>query len=111
MSNTKAEDRRTSRILHEFFVIAWIALATPVMHGSNPSEWRFWQYEQGLADSYVSAITRSPNDIYWICHGELLSLSRMDGMEVRKIPSPTLPNRFDSLNGSSGWSFNKNVLL
>jgi signal transduction histidine kinase/CheY-like chemotaxis protein/streptogramin lyase len=78
--------------------------------GANPTLWRSWQAEQGLADSNIEAISRDQNGAVWVVHGDTRALTRFDGRSFARVPSPARYNRFDSLDGKSGWIADANGL-
>jgi signal transduction histidine kinase/CheY-like chemotaxis protein/ligand-binding sensor domain-containing protein len=76
------------------------------LYASNPAEWRFWDSSDGLAERYVSAISRDPTGALWLAHGDVAALSHFDGRRFSRIPTP-FPyngNSFDSLDGRDGWA-------
>ena len=74
------------------------ALSTPAVEASNHGEWRLWQSEQGLADSYVAGIARSPNDVYWVSHGDPWSLCEVPARDGDRID-------WESGDGISGTEY------
>src|ERR1700677_4981776 len=71
-------------------------ISSPALCGAASAEWRYWQTEQGLKDSYIEALDRSPNGIFWAVHSDVAGLSRFDGRDWVRIPAPSLNNQFDS---------------
>ncbi|MGC9971737.1 MAG: response regulator [Bryobacteraceae bacterium] len=90
--------------------LAWFGLSVSNLFGTNPALWRSWQVEQGLADSNIEAISRDRNGVVWVVHGDTPALTRFDGRDFTRVPSPARYNRFDSLDGKSGWIADTNGL-
>ena len=78
--------------------------------GADSEDWRYWQADQGLADSYIMSISRDPTGAIWMVHGDELAMTRFDGRSFTIIQSPLLYNRFESLDGQSGWVADHNGL-
>ena len=79
--------------------------AMPILAASS-TEWRFWDFEDGLAQSFVAAISRDRTGTIWATHGDMRSISHFDGRSTVLIPSPYSNNgrRFDTLDGINGWA-------
>jgi len=90
--------------------IAWFVMSASSASAGNSGEWRYWQAEQGLADSYVVSVTRDSNGAVWMSHGDSYAITRFDGMNFSILESPLLFNRFDSLDGQNGWVADHNGL-
>src|SRR5258708_5154053 len=86
--------------------VGLLGLVVFPLHAANPAEWRFWDSNDGLAQSFVAAISRDPTGAIWATHGDIRSVSRFDGRKVALIPSPYSNNgrRFDTLDGTNGWA-------
>jgi signal transduction histidine kinase/CheY-like chemotaxis protein len=80
------------------------------LQGGTSPEWRYWQTEQGLGDSYIESVSRTPDGLYWAVHADVAGLSRFDGRDWVRIPSSFLRNQFDSLDGRNGWIFSGNTI-
>jgi diguanylate cyclase (GGDEF)-like protein len=82
------------------FAALW---ALPPLHASAP-EWRFWQAQQGLTDSYIGSISRDPSGAIWAVHGDVPAITRYDGNGFTAVKSPVFVyKQFDSLDGKNGW--------
>jgi diguanylate cyclase (GGDEF)-like protein len=77
---------------------------------AGASEWRYWQREQGLADSFVVAVSRDQTGGLWMVHGDVPAITRFDGRTLSLIESPPLYKRLDSVDGKSGWILDQNGL-
>ena len=91
-------------------LIVWFAMSASSTPAADSGEWRYWQTDQGLADSYVVAVSRDAGGTLWVTHGDVYAMTRFDGMHVSIIPSPMLYNRFDTLDGQTGWVADHNGL-
>ena len=90
--------------------LALFAVCISSARGDDKGDWRYWQAEQGLADSYIMSISRDPTGAIWMVHGDELAVTRFDGRTFTIIQSPLLYNRFESLDGRSGWVADHNGL-
>lgn len=79
------------------------AAAIPSLSTAGSSTWRYWQAEQGLADSNVDFIERDAKGSLWAVHGDVPAISRFDGLVWTRVPAPARQNRFDSVDGQNGW--------
>ncbi len=86
------------------------AMCVLPVRADDTGDWRYWQAEQGLADSYIMSISRDPTGAIWMVHGDELAMTRFDGKRFNIIESPLLYNRFDSLDGHNGWVADHNGL-
>ena len=93
-----------------YLTLLLVAVFATKLSAGTSNEWRYWQAEQGLTDSYIESVSRTPEGIYWAVHADVAGLSRFDGREWVRVPSPFLRNPFDSLDGHSGWIFAANTL-
>ncbi len=50
--------------------------------------WRFWDATDGMAESYTLALGKGPDGTLWVRHGDIRSMSVLDGYSVRTIPEP-----------------------
>ena len=87
-----------------------VAVSAAKLSAGTSNEWRYWQAEQGLTDSYIESVSRTPEGIYFAVHADVAGLSRFDGREWVRIPSSFLRNPFDSIDGQNGWIFAANTL-
>jgi len=80
-------------------------MLTPILRltAADAREWRYWQAEQGLADSHIGCINRDGGGAIWASHGDVPALTRFDGRKPTLVSAPQIYQRFDSLDGSSGW--------
>ena len=78
----------------------------PRVWAADSAEWRFWNSNNGFGEDFIAAISHDATGSIWTTHGDLRSLSRFDGREIVKVPSPYSNNgrRFDSLDGKNGWA-------
>jgi signal transduction histidine kinase/DNA-binding response OmpR family regulator len=81
-----------------------LALSVSALRAAS-AEWRHWQSNQGLVDSYIESISRTPDGVYWAVHADVAGISRFDGRDWVRIPAGFLRNQFDSLDGRNGWVF------
>jgi diguanylate cyclase (GGDEF)-like protein len=88
-------------------VLGFAGTPSPV-EGRN--DWRFWQEQQGLADSYVGGLSRDLNGGVWMVHGDISAVTRFDGRDFTVVQSPPLYQRFDSADGKNGWAVDQNGL-
>ena len=49
--------------------------------------WRHWQGNDGLPESYTTAVTLDANGNVWAKHGEVSHMSLLTGYEVQRIPA------------------------
>ena len=49
--------------------------------------WRHWQANDGLPDSYTTAITLDPKGNVWAKHGDVSAMSLLTGYEVQRLPA------------------------
>jgi len=91
-------------------VMLLTSLATVRAFGADSGQWRQWQADQGLADSNVEFLNREPSGAIWAVHGDAPQITRFDGRHFLKIGSVPRYNRFDSLDGHSGWVWDTNGL-
>jgi signal transduction histidine kinase/DNA-binding response OmpR family regulator/ligand-binding sensor domain-containing protein len=89
-------------------VLLWPCLTA--LYAASVGEWRCWQAEQGLADSFVASVTRDPNGVVWLTHGDVHAITRFDGRRFTPIKSPSLFKGFDSQDGANGWVADQNGL-
>lgn len=68
-------------------VWALALLGSRMAHGESGSNWRFFTSQDGLHDSYTTAVSWSPRGNVWVKHGELDMLTILDGYESRPFPS------------------------
>src|SRR5688500_17552340 len=59
-------------------VIAWMCSA---------ETWRHWQGNDGLPESYTTAITLDPHGHVWAKHGDVSDMSVLTGYEVHRFPA------------------------
>jgi signal transduction histidine kinase/DNA-binding response OmpR family regulator len=78
-------------------------MAAPPLSAAGSSIWRYWQAEQGLADSNVDFIERDMKGSLWAVHGDVPAISHFDGLRWTHVPAPARHNRFDSADGQNGW--------
>ena len=55
----------------------------------KPPHWRFWRASDGLGESYTFTITISPNGNVVANHGEVYTMSWLDGYSVHMNPIPS----------------------
>jgi signal transduction histidine kinase/CheY-like chemotaxis protein len=79
------------------------ALLAPAAFAESFGEWRYWQAQQGLADSYIVGLSRQPNGDLWAVHGDLPAVSRFDGRNFTIFKSTPVFQGVDSLGGESAW--------
>ncbi len=84
-------------------LIVGVALTTVPPVAGHAGEWRTWQAGQGLGDSFIAGLSRDGTGAIWAVHGDFPALTRMDGRTFDLIGSPALYNRFETLDGKSGW--------
>jgi signal transduction histidine kinase/CheY-like chemotaxis protein len=87
-------------------LLLWLGLvasSAPCLQAANLSAWRYWQAEQGLADSNVDFIERDAKGALWAVHGDVPAITRFDGRVWTKAGAPARHNRFDSVDGRNGW--------
>src|SRR5947207_7341436 len=77
---------------------------------ANSPEWRYWQAQQGLANTYIDVLSRTPDGAVWAIHGDASLISRFDGRSFTSMPSPFVYGRFDSIDGRNGWIADRNGL-
>jgi signal transduction histidine kinase/CheY-like chemotaxis protein/ligand-binding sensor domain-containing protein len=87
-----------------------ITVCVSPLRGDDTGNWRYWQAEQGLADSFVMSVTRDPTGAIWMVHGDEPAITRFNGRNFTIIHSPMLYNSFESLDGCSGWVADHNGL-
>jgi signal transduction histidine kinase/CheY-like chemotaxis protein len=75
-------------------------LASAVLQAA---EWRYWRADEGLAASYIGSLSLDRTGVLWVLHGDFTHLTRFDGRRFTAIQSPRLFNRFESLDGQTGW--------
>ena len=87
------------------FLTAWILLAAPAsgLFAASSGEWRYWQAQQGLADSYIHAISRDAKGGIWAVHGDLQAISHFDGRSFTVVKVGPASQALDSLDGKDGW--------
>jgi signal transduction histidine kinase/CheY-like chemotaxis protein len=49
--------------------------------------WRHWQANDGLPESYTTAITLDPKGNVWAKHGDVSDMSLLTGYEVQRLPA------------------------
>jgi len=84
-------------------LVRWLQLLALVVGPASAGDWRYWQARQGLADSFVSTISRDAGGAIWITHGDVPAISRYDGWTFVTAKSPSLYKGFDTIDGKSGW--------
>lgn len=65
-----------------------IALMARLHAAEDLPNWRLFTSRDGLAESYIAAVTISPRGVVWLRHGDGAAATRLDGYEVRTIPTP-----------------------
>ena len=84
------------------FPAVWLLAAGGGLHADDNLLWRTWGKADGLAETYASSITVSPNGHTYVRHGSIGSMSVFDGYRVTTIPDPS--------NGiQSGWGEKERV--
>jgi diguanylate cyclase (GGDEF)-like protein len=93
-------------------VLALLALtvSSESASGAGANEWRYWQKQQGMADSFVAAVSRDQAGGLWLTQGDIAALTYFDGRKFTQLSAPLLHKRFDSIDGKSGWSVDMNGL-
>ncbi len=69
---------------------ALLLLAVALRAQGPPPSWRFWDVADGLQESYCRRLAVDPSDNVWIRHGEVRSMSVLDGYSSHKVPEPRL---------------------
>ncbi len=85
---------------------------------SEPSPyWRVWTTSDGLVESWSGALTVSPAGRLWVTHGQVKSMSRLDGWSdadrnfVHVYPSPAAAIRVYENTAGQFWSISTDGLL
>lgn len=94
----------------ESFLVCLIVLVLALFgtraQASSAGEWRYWQAQQGLADSFVATISRDLTGALWVVHGEPDPdvITHFDGRDFTFVKAPSVLKQFDSVDGKNGWS-------
>ncbi len=91
-----------------FFAFAFSAIA----HAQPSANWRIFRANDGLADSFSSAVYVSPHTNIWVKHYDGDAISVLDGYSISKLQSPG-KNYFRIYESRSGqlWSLATNGLV
>lgn len=79
--------------------------------------WRVWTTSDGLVESWSGALTASPTGRLWVTHGQVKSMSRLDGWSdadrnfVQVYPSPDAAIRVHENSTGQLWSISLDGLL
>jgi signal transduction histidine kinase/streptogramin lyase len=85
-----SQSKRSSRLMVRIISLIGLLLYTCSLcvYADITKQWRYWTSADNLTESYCPDITISPNGYVWISHGDVPTVSRLDGYTVRKIPAP-----------------------
>ncbi len=61
-------------------------------YAQRPAHWRVYRAVDGLARSWCTAVTVSPQGRVWVRHGDQDPVSWLDGFDIRQIPAPPNSN-------------------
>ena len=79
--------------------------------------WRFWTPEDGLTESWTASITHSPSDTILASHGQVKTMSRLNGwgdennIFVTQIPNPAQGAKVCETESGQLWSIIPGALL
>jgi len=90
----------TKPLLATAGLLAWTGTASP----QNPPVWRFWEVGDGMAESYTVGITIDAAGRVWAQHGEVNTMSWLDGYSVHQVPSPRFGRRVHAGPGQRLWT-------
>jgi signal transduction histidine kinase len=66
--------------------LGWLSCV--LVEAQKASNWRMYKAADGLRESLTTAVTPSPRGNLWIRHGEMDTLSVLDGYTIRHLPAP-----------------------
>ena len=92
---------RPHRTLCRVLLTAALASSFSAAFGASFGEWRYWQAQHGLADSFIQAISRDPSGAIWAVHGDIPAITRFDGRSFTLVKSPARFNPFHSAGDPS----------
>ena len=92
--------RMRSKCRFLIFVASLLAAVT-ASRAQNASSWRVYKSADGLPETIASSVTVEPHGAVWVKHLNAESISRLDGYEIKTIPSPGLGNNriYESAGG------------
>ena len=66
------------------------------------SEWRVYKAADGLPETFVTAITIGPRGTVWVRMPNVEAIGRLDGYDLKGLPSPGLGSSPTSPTGTPG---------
>src|ERR1700704_917977 len=75
----------------------------PVWSQSSPT-WRLWTIADGLRESYTTRVAMG-SGVFWAKHGDVDTISQLDGYSVKGIPDPGALGTFAAGPDGDLWLF------
>ncbi len=89
--------------------MGWLILAAGAT-AQKPPLWRFWDVNDGLTESYITTIWVDHLGNVWAQHGDVDTMSRLDGYRAHKLPSPRSSRRVCATRDGRLWTFDSGRL-
>ena len=92
----------TGRLLRAVPVVCLVLLEG--LWAQNPPSWRFWDVTDGLKESYTRSLTVDTSGRVWVKHGDVDTMSVLDGYGLAKISvSPSSRRVYGTASGQA-WA-------
>ena len=69
-------------------ILLAVGLLAATGRAGEPRLWRSWSTVDGLAETYCSRISVTPDGPAWVRHGAVRAMSVLDGYGARNLPEP-----------------------
>ena len=86
----------------------WLLGLATFASAQRPPSWRFWEVGDGLTESYSTSVSVDRAGNVWIQHGDVDTMSHLDGFVVHKLPSlsPRASQRVYGTGSGRLWTLN-----
>ncbi len=79
-------------------------LAAGLSFAAEPQVWRYWKASDGLAQTFVHALSVDSHGQVLVTHGYATRMERLDGYDMSSLPQPSNPNPIYGARGGRMWT-------
>ncbi|MDE3196898.1 MAG: hypothetical protein KGN84_11175, partial [Acidobacteriota bacterium] len=78
---------------------------------SHTTNWRVWNTADGMRESYISQLTRTPSGKIIARHGDVSTMTVIDGLHLSKVPDPKSLGLVYENDGGEFYTFGPSGML